>query len=218
MRLEIRLEEAADYRAVEELTREAFWNVHCPGCDEHYLVHILRDSQAFIPNLDYVAIIHEPAVTTPILAGNIMYTDGIIQPEQGPAIPVISFGPVSVLPQYQNMGIGQALIRHTQALARDMGHRIIAIYGDPLYYYRFGFEAAENYGVCGKDGYFSPALQLCALVPGALEGVSGRFIEDAIYELDPVAATEFDKSFAPKIKGSSLSQLRFQELISQSHK
>ncbi|MBS3977105.1 MAG: hypothetical protein KGZ75_10340 [Syntrophomonadaceae bacterium] len=51
----MRLEEPADYRKVEELTREAFWNHHLPGCDEHYLLHIMRDCGAFIRELDFVA-------------------------------------------------------------------------------------------------------------------------------------------------------------------
>lgn len=50
----IRLETPIDYEIVENLTREAFWNVHVPGCDEHYLAHILRDHEDFIPELDFV--------------------------------------------------------------------------------------------------------------------------------------------------------------------
>ena len=39
----IRNEEERDFRAVEELTKKAFWNIHVPGCNEHYLAHILRN-------------------------------------------------------------------------------------------------------------------------------------------------------------------------------
>ena len=45
----IRLETPNDYRAVEHLTREAFWNQNVPGCDEHYLVHTMREHADFIP-------------------------------------------------------------------------------------------------------------------------------------------------------------------------
>ncbi len=54
--LTIRFEKKSDERKVEELTREAFWNHHVPGCDEHYLVHIMRSAPDFIPELDFVAV------------------------------------------------------------------------------------------------------------------------------------------------------------------
>ena len=50
----IRLETKDDYRAVESLTREAFWNVYRPGCMEHYVLHCYRDDPAFVPELDFV--------------------------------------------------------------------------------------------------------------------------------------------------------------------
>ena len=52
--LTIRLETEKDYRAVEELTREAFWNVYKPGADEHYFVHMMRNHPDFIPELAFV--------------------------------------------------------------------------------------------------------------------------------------------------------------------
>ncbi len=50
----IRLEEEADYRETENLTREAFWNVYCPGCKEHFVLHRYRQDPAFVPELDFV--------------------------------------------------------------------------------------------------------------------------------------------------------------------
>ena len=43
----VRLEKESDYRAVENLVRESFWNVYRPGCSEHYVIHVLRDDPAF---------------------------------------------------------------------------------------------------------------------------------------------------------------------------
>lgn len=51
----IRLEKPEDYRTVEELTREAFWNVYVPGCTEHFMIHNLRNHKEFIKELDLVA-------------------------------------------------------------------------------------------------------------------------------------------------------------------
>ena len=50
----IRLERTEDYRDVENLVRESFWNVYRPGCSEHYVIHVLRDDPAFVKELDFV--------------------------------------------------------------------------------------------------------------------------------------------------------------------
>ena len=202
---------------MEELTREAFWDVHCPGCDEHYLAHILRDYEGFIPELDYVAEISEESGAEPVLAGNIKYCEDNIEADHGDRYPVLTFGPISVLPLYQRMGIGSTLIKHSKEIAKELGHKLIVIYGDPDYYQRFGFVAAENYGIKGKDGYFSPALQICELQSNTLQGISGKFHEGKIYEPNPKAAAEFDRSFPAREKGFKPSQLRFQDLLAQSH-
>ena len=50
----IRREKKEEYREVENLTREAFWNVYRPGCMEHYVLHCYRDDPAFVHELDLV--------------------------------------------------------------------------------------------------------------------------------------------------------------------
>lgn len=209
--LSLRRENAADYRETEALTREAFWNNHVPGCDEHYLLHVMRDAESFIPKLDYVAVLGDKII------GHIAYTHARIITGDGASHPALSFGPLSVLPAYQSRGVGGALIRHTLALARDMGHQAVLIYGDPAYYCRFGFAAAEQYGIRTSAGLYHAALQAYALVPGALSGLAGRFEEDAVYQIDSSAAAEFDKSFPAKEKSTAPSQARFQELLKQCH-
>lgn len=207
----LRLETPEDYRQVEWLTREAFWNRHVPGCDEHYLAHVLRDSPDFIVELDYVALLDGKIV------GNIMYAFSEIKYGTGKANQVLTFGPVSVLPEYQSKGIGKALIMHTMDLAHAMGHKIVVIYGDPAYYCRFGFVAGEMHGIRTADGLFSPALQVVELVPGALAGISGNFYESDAYHVAPEATDAFEQTFAPKEKFSTPSQKRFMELLSLSH-
>ena len=51
---QIRLETADDYRNVENLVRESFWNVYRQGCSEHYVIHVLREDPAFVKDLDFV--------------------------------------------------------------------------------------------------------------------------------------------------------------------
>lgn len=207
----LKQETEADYQAVEHITREAFWNLHVPGCNEHYLAHVLRNSPDFIPKLDYVAWIDGKIV------GNIMFAHSHVIDPSGIKHPVLTFGPVSVLPQLQSKGIGKALINHTLQIATDMGYENVVIYGDPDYYSRFGFIAGESYGLRTSDGLFSPALQVKELIPNAMQGISGCFHEAEVYHLDDIAADEFEQGFPPKEKFETPSQKRFMELLSQSH-
>jgi predicted N-acetyltransferase YhbS len=207
MDIAIRREEPRDYRVVEELTREAFWNLHVPGCDEHLLAHNLRTSEAFVPELDFVAEADSNIV------GNIMFCRAKVAEDGGVEREVLTFGPVSVWPRLQRKGIGGALIRHSLKAAAEMGFTAVLIYGDPAYYCRFGFKPAEMFGIRTSEGRFHPALQLRELVPGALAGISGRFFEGEAYRVDPAELVEFDKQFPYKEKLETESQKRFLEML-----
>ncbi|MDE6933569.1 MAG: N-acetyltransferase [Oscillospiraceae bacterium] len=208
--IELRPEGPADFRAVEELTRNAFWNHHAPGCDEHYLAHILRESSDFVPELDYVAV-HDGKVV-----GNIMYTRAKIVLDRGGEREVLCFGPLAVDPAFQGQGVGGALIERTKTLSRELGYKAILIFGDPEYYSRFGFVPAERYGVGTSWGVYIISLQALELQPGALEDCAGYFQESGDYQIDPEASAAFDKGFPPKEKVSGLpSQERFQWIIQQ---
>lgn len=207
--LTIRLESPHDFREVEHITREAFWNHYVPGCDEHYLAHILRGSSCFLPALDFVAELDGKIV------GNIMYTRAVVLCDDGTEYPVLSFGPVSVLPDFQSMGVGSALIRHSLAAARNMGHTAVLIYGDPDYYSRFGFVAAEKFGIGTTDDYYADALQALELVNGALLDKAGRFKDNEVYQPDERQSEMFDLQFTPKERMTGLpSQKKFLKQVS----
>lgn len=204
----LRHETPQDYHSVEALTREAFWNHHVPGCDEHYLLHTMRAHDLFIEDLDYVAEIDGK------LVGNIVYAHSKIIGDGGQDWDVITFGPVSVLPAYQSRGIGGKLIRHTIEQAKALGYRAILIYGDPDYYSRFGFVDAERYDIRTSDNMYAVPLQALELRPGALTGCSGCFVEGPAYDFDPQAPEEFDRLFPQRDKQSGLpSQKRFEQLV-----
>ncbi|MGI6084317.1 MAG: GNAT family N-acetyltransferase [Acetivibrionales bacterium] len=206
--IKLRNETVSDYRRGEEITREAFWNHHVPGCDEHYLLHIMRNCDAFIRELDFVA-----EIDGNVLA-NIVYTKSKIIGDSGEYYDVITFGPLSVLPEYQGKGIGGMLIKHTMEIAKELGYRAILIYGDPGYYSKFGFVKAENYDIRTPDNMYAVPLQALELYPGALSDCAGRFLEDPVYEIDEKAASEFDTTFPKKDKKSGLpSQERFTQLV-----
>lgn len=92
---QIRNEEERDYPIVEEITRKAFYNMYIPGCVEHYLVHIMRGHEDFIPELDFVAELDGRVI------GNIMYTKSRLADEQGAEKSILTFGSVSILPEHQ---------------------------------------------------------------------------------------------------------------------
>ena len=201
----LRLEKEKDFAIVEDLTREAFWNVYCPGADEHFLVHNLRKTNVFIKELDFVALNNNKIV------GNIMYAESTIK-NNDLEYTVLTFGPVSVLPEYQNKGIGGKLINHTIKLSKEMGYKAIIIYGDPEYYKRFGFKESKEFKITNKDKKFPTALLVLELYPNALNGIEGIFDEGKAYEIDKNEAEEFDKKFIAKEKGYSKSQERFKEI------
>ena len=208
MNIEIRLEQKNDYRIVEELTREAFWNLHVPGCNEHLLAHALRSSPSFIPALDFVAL------KDGCIVGNIMYCRSTVK-DQEKIHDVITFGPISVLPEFQKQGIGSALIVHSLRAAADMGLKAVLIYGDPDYYHRFGFKSAKEFNISTSEGTFMEALMALELCEGALCGVSGRFFEDEVYHVSDAELIEFEKTFPYKEKRVTETQKRFAELANQ---
>jgi predicted N-acetyltransferase YhbS len=208
MDIKLRLETENDYRIVEELTREAFWNVHYPGCDEHLLIHNLRKTGQFIKELDFVALYDNQ------ILGNIAYAESkIINKNQ--EYTVLTFGPVSVMPEYHNKGIGSKLIRHTIALAKNMAYKAIIIYGDPEYYKKFGFKASKEYCITNKDKKYPAALLVLELYSNALNGIKGIFDEGKIYETNQDELEEFEKGFQKKEKGFSKTQERFNELLNK---
>jgi predicted N-acetyltransferase YhbS len=206
--LAIRNENENDYRTVEEMVRETFWNLYVPGCNEHFVLHNLRNSSDFIPELDFVAEIEGQIV------GQIVYSRGRLKYTHGAEKEVVSFGPVSVLPAFQKQGIGSSLITHTINLAREMRFPAICIYGDPRYYSRFGFICAEKYEIKTADGKFAVALQVLELQRGALANMPGRFIESAAFELDESEFAQYDATFPFKEKKETDSQREFRLLAS----
>lgn len=196
MKIRIRPEKPEDYHAVEVVTKKAFLAFEIPDqqkrdqVDEHYLAHILRDSPAFVPELDFVATIHERIV------GNIMYTKSKIVTAEGKTINTATFGPLSVLPEYHRSGVGTALVNHTVKRAKKMGFAAILIFGHPRYYTRFGFKNAKAYQITTENGKNFDAFMALPLQDGALDSISGTFYTDPVYKIDTQAAKDFDRDFA----------------------
>ena len=121
--INIRLETKDDYRKVEDLTREAFWNVYRPGCMEHYVLHCYRDDPAFVPELDFVM------EKDGKLIGQVIYVRSEILCDDGQKLPIMTFGPIGILPAYKRQGYGKRLLDYSMEKAREMGANALAITG-----------------------------------------------------------------------------------------
>lgn len=199
--LSIRHERSDESKEIDTLVREAFWDVYQPGCNEHYLAHCLRDSKVFIPELSFVA------ESGGRLVGMIYYAAAAVKQKDGSEFPVLTFGPLAVLPEHQKRGIGAALIEHSLELALESGHAAVVIYGNPGYYRRFGFESGERHGVSDGGGDFCDALQVLELRPGSMDGHSGCFHEGDVYHVEEETVAGFDQDFAPREKHALPSQI-----------
>lgn len=193
----IRLETPEDYREAETLTREAFWNVYHPGCTEHYVLHTLRDDPAFVPELDFVM------EKDGKLIGHVMYMRSEIHADDGRVIPTLTFGPISIAPEYQRRDYGTALLRHSMEAGCKLGAGAILISGNFEFYGQSGFVVASTRGI----HYFGeprdaevPYFLLCELKPGYLDGVTGTFKDPEGYLVDQADVEAFDAQFPPKVK------------------
>ena len=95
MDIQIRLEQPADYSETEQVTREAFWNHYSPGCTEHYLLHVMRNSPNFVPELDFVAVANKKII------GSVVFMKSFILGDDGKRYDVLTLGPIAVLPVFQ---------------------------------------------------------------------------------------------------------------------
>lgn len=202
MNISIRLEEEKDFRSVEYLTREAFWNLYKPGCDEHLIVHKIREEPAFVKELDFIACDEDRIV------GYIIYSKAKVINHENKEFEVLCMGPLGVLPTYQRQGIGSLLMNYSIDKAKKLGYKAIILFGDPNYYHRFGFINTEEYSIQTSTGEnFEPfmALELCE---GGLDGITGRFYADKVFEIEKEELEIFEKEFPYKEKLVTDTQLK----------
>nr|WP_325195647.1 N-acetyltransferase [uncultured Oscillibacter sp.] len=195
----IRLEETKDYREVENLTREAFWNKYRPGCMEHYVLHQYRSRPEFVKELDYV--IEDDGE----IVAHIMYSHALVAADDGRTVPIMIFGPISVRPEKQGKGYGSKLIRYTLDLAEKMGCGAVAITGDPKYYHRFGFVSGSQWGVYYNGlprSEEAPFFMVKELKEGFLRDITGVYRDPEGYFAEDGDVEAFDAGFPPKEKAA----------------
>lgn len=191
----IRPETPDDYRAAELMVQRAFWNIHGPGCNEHALLRLIRESEDYLPQLSRVAELEGKIV------GAIYYTKAKLVGEQS-SLDIVCFGPLAVEPTAQGRGIGRKLLDETLPLARQAGYPGVCILGEPEYYPRLGFRSCRDYGITDPEGNQYDALMVYPLDESA--ELHGKFYESPLFERcdDPalLAQMEAECPAYPKIK------------------
>ena len=208
----IRLEKTEDYREVENLVREAFWNVYRPGCSEHYVIHVLRDDPAYIRELDFVMhlsvqqndpVDHSVAEQDGRLIGQNMFMKTIIESDDGRVIPVLTMGPIGITPELKRKGYGKALLDYCLQRSAELGYGAVLFEGNIGFYGKCGFTYAREFGIRyhdlpedADDSFF-----LCKeLIPGYLDGITGVYQTPQGYYVRDCDVEEFDNGFPPREK------------------
>lgn len=193
----IRLEKNKEHREVENLVREAFWNVYRPGCSEHYVLHMLRDDPAFVKELDFVMELGG------VLIGQNMFMRTVIEADNGKEIPILTMGPIGITPTLKRHGYGKRLLDYSLSKAAEMGFGAVLFEGNIDFYGKSGFDYASKFGIRyhglpeGADSSFF----LCReLIPGYLDGITGVYQTPAGYYVDDDDVEKFDIGFLPKEK------------------
>ena len=193
----IRLEREEEYREVEELVRDSFWNVYRPGCLEHYVLHQLRKDPAFVRELDFVMEMDGHII------GQNIFMRAQIRADDGRNIPIMAMGPICIRNDLKRKGFGKILLDYSLERAAEFGCGALCFEGNIAFYGKSGFTYAGKYGIRYHDlpeGADSSFFLCKELIPGYLDGVTGEYTPPAGYFVDEAEADDFDKTFTPKEK------------------
>ena len=193
----IRLEREEDYRENENLIRESFWNVYCPGCKEHYLMHVLRNDDSCVNELNFVM---EKAGK---IIGQNVFAKTVIEADDGRVIDVLTMGPICITPELKRQGYGKMLLDYTVEKAKEMGFGAVFFEGNIDFYGKSGFDYSSKFGIRYHDlpEDADSSFFLCKeLKPGYLDDVTGVYQTPEVYYVKDDEVEEFDKTFPPKQK------------------
>lgn len=193
----IRLERKEEHRQVENLVREAFWNVYRPGCLEHYVLNQLRNDEAFVKELDFVM------EKDGELIGQNMFMRAVIKADDGRDIPIMTMGPICITPRLKRQVYGKILLDYSLEKAKELGCGAVCFEGNIDFYSKCGFTYASEFGIRyhGLSEDDDASFFLCnELIDGYLDTVTGEYSTPQGYFVDEAEAEEFDKQFPYKEK------------------
>ena len=165
MSLVIRPEEPNDYDSITLLLTSAF-----AQDAEAKLVNKLRKRLDYKPELALVAEQEN------MVAGFILFTPVIIRNVAGVEHQSLALAPVAVLPKFQQIGIGSALIVHGLEKAVQMGYSSVIVLGHAHYYPKFGFKKASCWNIQSPFPVPDEVFMAKELTEGGLMGVEGLVI------------------------------------------
>ena len=197
MKTIIRKETPRDYREVENLVRESFWNVYRPGCLEHFVIHSLRNDPAFVKELDFVM------EQDGRIIGQNMFMHAVIRADDGREIPIMTMGPICIANDRKRQGYGKQLLDYSLERAAQFGCGALCFEGNIGFYGKSGFGYASEKGIRyhGLPEDADSSFFLCReLIPGYLDGITGVYAPPQGYFVDEAACEEFDKGFPKKEK------------------
>lgn len=193
----IRPEEKKDYKTVENLVRESFWNVYRPGCSEHYVIHTLRGDPAFVKELDFVMEMDGEII------GQNIFMKTVIEADDGKTVPVLTMGPICIANDLKRKGYGKALLDYSLDKAARLGFGAVLFEGNIDFYGKSGFDFARNFDIRYHDlpEDADSSFFLCKeLKQGYLDDVSGVYQTPQGYYVDDADVEQFDKAFPYKEK------------------
>ena len=161
MVINIRKETEKDYEDIKSVNDKAFGQEN-----EGKIVENLRKNEKYISDLSLVAEIDNKIV------GHILFFP-IKVISQKNEYETLSLAPMSVLPNYQKMGIGLKLIAYGIKAAKKAGYTSIIVLGHSDYYPRFGFVPASTFGIKPPFEVPDTAFMALELLPNSLKGKQG---------------------------------------------
>lgn len=203
----IRLEKKEEYREVEGLVRDSFWNVYRPGCLEHFTLKKLRDDADFVPELDLVM-----EKDGKIIGQNI-FVKAIIEADDGKTVPILMMGPICIENGLKRKGYGKKLLDDSLEKAAALGYGAVCFEGNIDFYGKSGFRAAKEFGIRynGMPADADTSFFLCKeLIPGYLDGITGNYVTPQGYyacEQYPEEFAEYEAGFPYKEKQKLPGQL-----------
>lgn len=203
----IRVEKESDFRNVENLVRESFWNVYRPGCTEHFVLHKMRNDSGFIPELSLIM-----EENGNLIGQSVFYKTSIKDEKSGIPFEILSLGPICISPDYKRKGYGKKLLDFAFDKAKKLGFGASCFEGNFDFYGKCGCKIASTKNLHYEGVEDSEAgFFLCKeLEPGFLENKSGTYSTPEIYFTPEKFSDEFkqyDETFPYKEKLKLPSQI-----------
>ena len=174
--MEIRTFDKSYLQGTKDALRSAFFHENSKEVfNEWEFAEAVLKSDGYVPDLCVIALEGETVI------GYNALTKARIGDHPG-----LALGPLGVRKEYQNTGVGSALVKECIRRAGESGYPWIALLGGD-YYLRFGFEHAAGYGITVSDNEFdNEHLQILFLkeaAKGRISGISGKLVYcDAFYD------------------------------------